>query len=57
MHGLNFIFRLNAEPFHVDKQPISGNLLNTGQALVFKVDTDRLMGTAINISGGPLSYR
>jgi hypothetical protein len=43
--------------FNVDKQPTSGNLLNTGQSLVFKVDTDRAAIIPVNMSGGPLSYR
>ncbi len=51
------ISRLGEMNFNVDKQPTSGNLLNTGQSLVFKVDTDRAAIIPVNMSGGPLSYR
>jgi carbonic anhydrase len=43
--------------FAVDKRPTSGNLYNTGQALVFRVDPDRAAQMPVNITGGPLSYR
>lgn len=43
--------------FQVDKQPMSGNLLNSGQSLVFTVDSDRAAKMPVNITGGPLSYR
>ena len=47
----------DAPKFAVDKRPVSGNLHNTGQALVFRVDPDRAAQMAVNISGGPLAYR
>ena len=50
-------FRLSEQSIHIDKHPTSGNLLNTGQSLVFKVDTDRAANIPVNITGGPLSYR
>lgn len=46
-----------APKFTVDKRPISGSLHNTGQALVFRVDTERSAQMPVNITGGPLSYR
>ena len=45
-----------APKFTVDKRPTSGNLYNTGQALVFRVDP-RGTQMPVNITGGPLSYR
>jgi hypothetical protein len=51
------IVRLSEQNIHIDKHPTSGNLLNTGQSLVFKVDTDRAANIPVNITGGPLSYR
>ena len=52
-----FTFRLSEQNIHIDKHPTSGNLLNTGQSLVFKVDIDRAANIPVNITGGPLSYR
>ena len=49
--------KLNRQQFHVDKQHMSGALLNTGQTLVFKIDADRAAKMPVNITGGPLSYR
>ena len=49
--------KLNEQMFRVDKQQISGNLLNTGQTLIFKIDSDRAAKMPVNITGGPLSYR
>ena len=46
-----------APKFTVDKRPISGSLHNTGQALVFRVDSERSTQMPVNITGGPLSYR
>ena len=46
-----------APPFTVDKRPISGSLYNTGQALVFRVDSERAAHLPVNITGGPLAYR
>ena len=47
-----------APKFTVDKRPTSGNLYNTGQALVFRVDPERATAQMpVNITGGPLSYR
>ena len=54
---LVFDAKLNEAPFHVDKQPMSGSLHNTGQSLVFRVDPDRAAKLPVNITGGPLSYR
>ncbi len=38
----------------IDKQGVSGKVVNTGQTLVFKVEEGQL---AINITGGPLAYK
>jgi len=55
--ALFIIFRLDDHPFVLEKKTVSGTLLNTGQALVFKLDLNRMGGATINMSGGPLSYR
>lgn len=47
----------DAPKFSVDKRPTNGNLINTGQGLVFRVDSERASQLPVNITGGPLSYR
>lgn len=53
------VFDPTLTPVHVDKQPVKGVLYNTGQSLVFKVESDNrgAAGMPINMTGGPLSYR
>ncbi|XP_043279617.1 carbonic anhydrase-related protein 10 [Venturia canescens] len=41
-------------PMNIDKHHISGQLQNTGQFLIFKVDKD---SKPVNITDGPLAYR
>ncbi|XP_040577465.1 putative carbonic anhydrase-like protein 2 [Lepeophtheirus salmonis] len=43
--------------FNVDKRSLDGTLENTGQFLVFKVESDRMSKMPVNITGGPLAYR
>ena len=51
------VFDRTLSPVRVDKSAVSGVLYNTGQSLVFKVQSDRLAGMPVNITGGPLAYR
>lgn len=49
------LFDPNLQPLHLDKHRVGGVLANSGHSVVFVVDNDTRH--AVNISGGPLSYR
>ncbi|XP_055298901.1 carbonic anhydrase-related protein 10 isoform X4 [Sitodiplosis mosellana] len=56
------LFDPNLRPLHIDKHRITGVLINTGHSVLFRVDTNSTQiyddsRLAINITGGPLSYR